>query len=245
MVEENQELLNKMFNAKKVIDVVKPGDSGPISTGKDEIVIIVDRSGSMANMRDDAQGGLNTFVTEQQQTGEAFLTIVEFDTELNTVHDRIDINEAEEYKLIPRGGTALLDAIGFVISNDLKYKAEGKTIVVVVTDGDERHSKEWTREGIVQLMEQRKADGWEFVFLAANQDAIATAQSYGFDANAAVSFAPTRKGFADVYDVTTQYTTNLRSVGKDQALKGRADYIQANLDTLSEDGAVGIEGKTE
>ena len=69
MVEENQELLNKMFNAKKIVDVVKPGDPGPISTGKDEIVIIVDRSGSMANMRDDAQGGLNTFVTEQQQTG--------------------------------------------------------------------------------------------------------------------------------------------------------------------------------
>jgi len=236
-MEENKDLLNKMF-AQKIVSTKKPEDSGP--QGKDEIVCIVDRSGSMFSIAQDAQGGLNSFIEEQKKIENgAYLTIVEFDDKIETVCDRVDINEVAAYHLYPRGSTALLDAIGSVIGNQLKYKAEGTTIVVVVTDGGENASKEWTREEIFQLMEDRKAEGWEFMFLAANQNAISTAKSYGFDADSAVSFAATGKGVADAYHMHTQYTTNLRSVGKAQAMKGKADFIQANLDTLSDIGEVG------
>ena len=238
MVEENKDLLNKMF-AGKVVTPNKPGDSGPVS-GKDEIVCIIDRSGSMFSIALDAQGGLNSFIEEQKKVENgANLTIVEFDDTVDIVCDRIDINEATPYQLHPRNSTALLDAIGSVIGNQLKYKAEGTTIVVVVTDGGENSSKEWTRDQIFKLMEERKAEGWEFMFLAANQDAIQTAQQYGFDPDSAASFAASGKGVQDVYSMSTGYTTNLRSVGKAHAMKGKADFIQANLDTLSDIGEVG------
>jgi hypothetical protein len=239
MQEENKDLLNNMFKDK----IVQSADFDP--TVMDEIVVIVDRSGSMSSIRDDAEGGLNTFVNEQKKLENgAYLTIVEFDSRIDRVCDRVDINEAPEYTLIPRGGTALLDAIGFVISDSLKYKSKGKTIVVVVTDGGENSSKEWTRDGIFELMEERKKDGWEFMFLAANQNAIAVGNSYGFDPDATISFAPTKKGFHDVYAATASYTTTLRSSSKAAAVQGKMDFVNDNLDTLSDIGEVGDEGHT-
>ena len=218
----------------------KEAETG-VSKGKDEIVVIVDRSGSMSSIKEDAQGGLNSFIEEQKKVeGGANLTIVEFDTMVDTVCDRVDLNEAQEYVLSPRGGTALLDAIGLVISNDLKYKAEddGKTIVVVVTDGGENSSREWKRDDIFKLINERKEQGWEFMFLAANQDAISTATHYGFDANASASFDNSAKGVAHAFGMSSLYSTELRSVSKDAALAKKKEYVDAHQDVLSETGAV-------
>jgi Mg-chelatase subunit ChlD len=208
------------------------------SNGVDEIVCIVDRSGSMSSIREDAQGGLNEFIREQAAVGAANLTIVEFDNEADTVCDRVNINEAEEYVLRPRGGTALLDAMGLVIGNDLKYNApDGKTIVVIVTDGGENASREWTREQIFDLINERKEAGWEFLFLASNQDAISTGVSYGFAAEDALSFANTSKGFSDATAVATGYVGSLRTMSKGDALAAKKMYAAAS-DDLSEEGAV-------
>ena len=223
-----------MPNVKKV----KPTDPGS-KISKDEIVVIVDRSGSMSSIRADAQGGLNTFIEEQKKVENgAFLTIVEFDTRIDTLCDRVDIDEAPEYTLIPRGGTALLDAIGLVISDELKYKSEGKTIVVVVTDGGENSSKEWTRDAIFKMIETRKGQGWEFMFLASNQDAINAAVQYGFDSNSAVSFANSGEGVETAYAVSSTYTSSLRTMPKMDALAQKKAFVDAHADLLSEVGAV-------
>lgn len=222
---EGKELFDEMFKNKV--------------SAKDEIVCIIDRSGSMSGIRADAQGGLNTFINEQKNVGNgANLTIIEFDSVVETVCDQIDINEAIDYELKPRGATALLDAIGFVVSEKEKYTCEGKTIIVVVTDGDENSSKEWTQKAIFDLINERKEQGWEFVFLAANQDAIKTASSYGFDANASISFAASGDGVAHAYGATTTYATSLRTMPKNAALASKTTYVNAHSDVLSEVGAV-------
>jgi len=235
MSEENKDLLNKMFNAKQV---VKPGDSGPISA-KDEIICIVDRSGSMYSIREDAEGGLNSFIKEQQKVENgAHFTLIEFDDTIDTVCDRIDINEAPEYTLRPRNSTALLDAIGSVVSNELKYKSEGTTMVIVVTDGGENSSKEWTQADVFDLINKRKEDGWEFMFLAANQDAISTATSYGFDADQSMSFAANSVGVGAAYDSAMAYTTGMRTVGRKHAQQMKSAVANAHVNVLSEVGAV-------
>jgi len=213
--------------------------AGITNKGTDEIICIVDRSGSMQAIKDEAQGGLNGFIEDQKKVGKANLTIVQFDNEIDCVCDKVNLNEAEEYKLKPRGKTALLDAIGFVISEKEKYTSkDGKTIVVVLTDGDENSSKEWSRSKINTLIEERKKNGWEFLFLAAGQDAINTATSYGFDADSAISFANTKVGATHAHEAMSVYTCNLRSNSRGFAQAAKKSYVDAHLDTLSEIGAV-------
>lgn len=213
------------------------------SNGVDEIVCIVDRSGSMYSIADDAAGSLNAFIKEQAEMGEAHLTVVEFNTRIDVVQDRVNINEAEEYNLRPTGGTALLDAIGEVASNNLKYNApDGKTIVVIVTDGGERDSTEWTREGVFQLIESRKEDGWEFLFLASNQDAIQIGQSYGIAAEESLSFANNQAGYAHAVNTASVYTRQLRGGSKEDALLAKTAYAAVAKSSLSEIGAVDDDG---
>ncbi len=221
---------------EKINDRLKDADA---SIGKDEIVCIIDRSGSMWGIKDDAAGGLNAFVAEQAKIGEAKLTIVEFDDSTNIVCDRIDINEAVDYTLKPGGSTALLDAIGSVVGNNLKYNApEGKTIVVIITDGGENASHEWTRDSIFEMIEERKKDGWEFLFLASNQDAIKTGAMYGFDSNQTVSFANDAGGIKAAHDMVNVYTATTRTFSKDAAMDMKKQFVDMNAADLSEVGAV-------
>jgi len=218
----------------------KLNDAGVVSNGTDEIVCIVDRSGSMGSMQVEAEGGINAFIEEQRKVGQANLTIVEFDNYVDVVCDQVKINEAAPYILKPRGMTSLLDAIGTVISDAEKYTSkDGKTIVVVMTDGDENSSKEWTRDKIFNLINERKEAGWEFMFLAAGQNAISVGQNYGFDKDSTVSFANSGHGVYHATNVATAYTTTLRSASKKDALFAKSAYVSANLDALSEVGNVG------
>jgi len=212
------------------------------STGTDEIICIVDRSGSMWSIKDDAAGSLNSFVSDQAELGAANLTIVEFDDTIDTVCDRVDINEAQEYKLDPGGSTALLDAIGSVVSNNLKYKThDGKTIVVIITDGGENASKEWSRENVFKLIEERKEDGWEFLFLASNQDAISVGASFGMAGNESISFSNDVEGYMHMSNTASLYVGTMRGAGKMEAQAVKKMYVDANSASLSEVGAVGAE----
>lgn len=184
---------------------------------KDEIVCVVDCSTSMRNIRDEAQDGINQFVKEQQEVdGGAYFTLVEFDNHSKVVHDRININEMVDYKLIPRGMTALCDAIGSACA--AVKPTDGKTIIVVVTDGDENASQELNADDVKTLITEKKEAGWEFIFLAANQDAIKTGGNYGFDAAASINFAATANGATQAYDAASLYTTSLRTKSKMDAV---------------------------
>lgn len=213
-----------MDNEQVLYDLFK--DYNTSSAEKDEIICIVDRSGSMSVIQGDAEGGLNAFIKEQQEVegAGANITIVEFDDVIDTVCERIDIKDVQPYKLQPRMYTALYDAIGMTI-NGTDYAGKGKVIVVIVTDGDENASKEYTQEQVFDLISKREAQGWEFVFLAANQDAMATGSSLGISQGANLNFNATSKGMTDAYTVGSTYTTSLRTKSKADALTDLQDIV--------------------
>lgn len=202
---DNSDLLNQMF---------KPA---PTSKIKDEIICIVDRSGSMDSIRADAEGGLNAFIKEQKEVeGGANFTLVEFDNQINKLYDRVDINNVAEYELKPRGYTALLDAIGYTLSG--YPDTEGNKVVVIVTDGAENASKEYSRQAIFELITSLTEKGWNFLFLAANQDAIQAGGSLGIDHAHTVSFAFDSAGTHDAYAAMNTYTSSVRTKGAKEAL---------------------------
>lgn len=167
------------------------------------IVCVIDRSGSMGSIREDAQGGFNAFVDEQKKVpGDATITLVQFDTEYETVWENQQLQDVGEYMLKPRGATALLDALGKTINETGKFlegiKEEDRpsnVVFVVVTDGMENSSHEFTKAQITEMIKhQQEKYNWEFNFLAANQDAIGEAMSIGIKAANAMNFAATGQG---------------------------------------------------
>ena len=163
-----------------------------------DITLVVDRSGSMEAIRQDAMGGVNRFIRDQaEKPGEALLTLVQFDTEYEFVHRAVPIGSVPEYVLTPRGGTALLDAVGRAINETGERLAAipeadrpGLVVFVVMTDGQENSSREFTKAQVKEKIEhQQNGYAWQFVFLGANQDAFAEAGSMGMQAAAAANFS--------------------------------------------------------
>jgi uncharacterized protein YegL len=166
-----------------------------------EIAFILDRSGSMAAMIEPAIAGFNTFLRDQQQAeGDARLSLVLFDNEILVPCVSLPVAEVVELDtttFIPRGSTALLDAIGLTIDRlgaHLEAIPEadrpGQVVVAILTDGEENSSTRFTWQDIARKIgHQEKHYAWQFLFLGANQDAIATAARMGVAAaNSATYF---------------------------------------------------------
>ena len=163
-----------------------------------DITLVVDRSGSMQEIRSDAEGGVNAFVEKQvEEPGEALLTLVQFDTEYDFVHKGVPIDKVPKYELHPRGGTALLDAVGRAINETGERLAKmpepdrpGLVIVVIMTDGLENSSREFTKSQVKKLVEEQQSKyDWHFTFLGADQDAFAEAGGLGIAATGAARYS--------------------------------------------------------
>lgn len=151
-----------------------------------QIVAIVDRSGSMASVKDDAEGGLNAFLDDQRKLdGKCRLTLAQFDDQYDLVWDDVDLHDLRTpYKLEPRSMTALLDAVGKTI-NAVRpnIKKSDQVFVVIVTDGHENSSREWKHEQIKNLLEEVQKEGWNVSFIGAGIDAFAEASALGINQN--------------------------------------------------------------
>lgn len=160
------------------------------------IVIVLDRSGSMKAVKDDTEGGLAAFLEAQSENpGETRVSLYQFDTEYEQVYENLPLADIPVYTLKPRGGTALLDAIGRTITSvKAQIKAldvddrPGEVVLVVLTDGAENSSREYTLPRVKELIEKRRAKGWQVVFLGADQDAITVAASMGIDRDSSLSY---------------------------------------------------------
>ncbi len=164
-----------------------------------EIVFILDRSGSMSGLEKDTIGGFNSMIERQKgEEGEAIVSTVLFSNHSKVVHDRVNINDTREmtYKDYFVGGTtALIDAMGDAIRHIEmvhKYAREedvpNNTIFIITTDGMENASHKYSSDEIKAKVEKKKKDGWEFMFLGANIDAIETARSYGISEEMSATF---------------------------------------------------------
>ena len=171
-----------------------------------EVVFILDASGSMAGLRSDTVGGVNTVLQQQREEkeGQVLVTTVLFNTKTRTVHDRIplcEVADLNERDYFPCGGTALLDAVGKTLTHVEKVHhyirpedVPQKTLVVIMTDGEENSSVTYNYPAVKKLVEERQAAGWEFLFLAANIDAAEHSAQLGIKMGRAVDWVPDKKG---------------------------------------------------
>ena len=174
--------------------------------GLTELVFILDKSGSMGGLETDTIGGYNSMLEKQKAVeGECHITTVLFNNSYDLLHDRIDIravNGITEKEYSVGGSTALLDAIGRTIhkiGNAQKHTTDDfraeKVIFVIITDGEENSSREFSSEKVKALIENQKVKyGWEFIFLGANIDAVQAAARFGIKADRAQNYHADSEG---------------------------------------------------
>ena len=187
------------------------------------ISIVLDRSGSMSVVASDTIGGFNEFIKAQQKVpGDCTVTLVQFDTQaIETVFDARKIADAplltsETY--MPRGGTPLYDAVGQTIVTTgefLKRKPEGerpaKVIFVILTDGLENSSREYDRAKVFEMVRhQREAYQWEFVFIGANQDALAAGEAMNIARGSSIQYAQNKRGTSALYAAFSENVAKVR-----------------------------------
>lgn len=186
-----------------------------------EIVIIMDRSGSMEPIKKDMEGGLDRFFSEQKaEPGRCSVTLVQFDHEYQVVYQNKPLADVPPANLEPRGMTALLDAMGRTIKTVGERLAKtpecdrpGKVIVLVITDGDENASQEFKdRERIKAMVkEQSEKYSWLFVYLGANQDSFSAASGVGVAT--ARDFKATPAGVKSMYSGASRGVARYRGGG--------------------------------
>jgi hypothetical protein len=202
--------------------------------------VVLDRSGSMAAIADDVVGGFNRLLAEQRTApGDARVTLAQFDSQdpFEVLIDAVDLREVTDLdpsRYQPRGCTPLYDAIGRMIGRidagtarraELGLSPEDH-LVVIVTDGLENASREFSRSAVFRLIEQRRAAGWVFAFLGANQDVYAEGGAIGVAPGSAAAFAPTAAGVGKMWrDVS--YSTRLhRARGAGARRQAAAAFMQ-------------------
>lgn len=183
------------------------------------IAVLLDRSGSMQAVKTDTEGGFNAFIREQRAqigVGTASVTLAQFDHEYELVYADVPLAEVPPLCLVPRGTTALYDGIG-KLSTDVGAKLAampedqrpGTVIVVVLTDGHENASREWTHKAVQALIgEQQDRWGWMYLFLGATLDAVDVAAGMGIPQGNAVAYAAAST--EATFGVLSRATSNAR-----------------------------------
>ena len=187
-----------------------------------ELVFILDRSGSMQGLEGDTIGGFNSMLEKQKkEPGQAYVSTVLFDDRAEVLHDRVKVGEVKpitQREYYVRGCTALLDAVGGAIrhiGNIHKYArpedVPEHTLFVITTDGMENASHCYTPRQVRELIQRQKEKyGWEFLFLGANIDALATAGHLGISSDRAVNYHCDSEGTRLNYEVVSDAVSAVR-----------------------------------
>lgn len=206
-----------------------------------EMVFVLDRSGSMQGKEQDVIGGFNSMIAKQKKLdGEAFVTTVLFDDCYELLHDHCNLKEVQEMttEYFVCGCTALLDAVGKTIDGVGKRLAETpeeerpeKVLFIIMTDGLENASREYTLEKVKGMIEHQKSKySWMFLFLGANIDAVHEAVSMGIDAYNARQFETDSEGIERTMKSVDTYSRVMRYVPRCEC-----DSYQLLLRTCIED----------
>lgn len=185
------------------------------------IEFVLDRSGSMHSIRTDIEGGFDAFIADQRtHPGQCTVSLAQFDNEYETVFTAMDVNEVPALNLVPRGSTAMLDAIGRSISalgSRLAALPEaerpGTVIFAIMTDGMENSSREFTHEGVKDLITtQEQTYNWQFLYMGADQDAIEVGASIGVPADRSLTYG--RGKSREAYAAGSKLTRSLKEASR-------------------------------
>jgi len=191
-----------------------------------DILLIIDSSGSMMDLRSDAIGGINSFIEEQKKLpGRAFLTMVTFSSTWEVVRERTNIQTVEPMtaeSYVPNGMTAMWDAIGGALDylngavDESEVQPQGK-VIAIFTDGEENSSREYTMDRVKDMLEQEKGSGAMIQYLAAAEDALQRermthmAIDLGIGPDMVETFHHTGQGVTGVAQFLTTSTTSYRT----------------------------------
>jgi hypothetical protein len=198
--------------------------SNPQAIKTTEILIFLDRSGSMSSIKTATEAGIASFVRKNRELGGMCrMTLVQFDEDrdhrmqLETVYESCPLDEVPEFVFVPRGGTPFYDAAGITLN---KYEAKwakspdrpDKVIVMIVTDGADISSKEMTAEGVQTIVERlQKEHSWEINYMGANHDVIHTAKTLGISATRAATYSASPVAVAAAFDTMAEVALESRS----------------------------------
>ena len=210
--------------------------------GETEVIVVLDRSGSMRSIEDATVKGFNEFINEQKNAeGEAFITLVQFDDRYELNYKSKPVNEVSDLVVgktfVPRGMTALHDAIGKTIN---EVDTDRDVTFVIITDGDENSSREFTGATIKKMIASMEKDKqWKFVYLGANQDAISVAKNYGISGQNALTYTAdanhTTMAFANVSSNLSSMRSSKMSYLKTMKVDPTVTYSAATMDMMAKD----------
>lgn len=203
-----------------------------MSTTRAHVTLVVDRSGSMDEILVEAEAGIKLFIEQQASLADVKVTIClyQFDHIYEHVYGPVKIKNAPAYKLLPRASTALYDAVGLAIQDTAKVVADSKktpdkVAIVIMTDGKENASHEYTFEAVSKLVAEKKALGWEVAFLAGTMEAVAFGTASGL----------TTRGYDPKVAGQTYAVYNDASQATMDWFVGETDGIDLNADGQKED----------
>lgn len=191
-------------------------------TNKTLIAALLDRSGSMRGIAEDMRGGFDSFIAKEAgQPGATLVTLAQFDDRYEVVYADQPIGTVPSLTLQPRGRTALLDAIGRFVTEVgaglaalPEDKRPGDVTVLVMTDGHENASSEWTVDAVRALISQQETDyGWDFVFLGANMDAVEVGTNLGFAPGKSLTYDADVDAVGGAWASVSSYTARKRVRG--------------------------------
>jgi len=186
------------------------------------IAALLDRSGSMQEIAGDMRGGFDSYIAkEHAQPGTTLVTLAQFDDEYEVVYQNLDAGTVPPLALQPRGCTALFDSIGRFITEVGSRLAElpedqrpGDVTVLVMTDGYENASTQWTVEAVRALISQQETGySWDFVFLGANMDAVDVGTNLGFAPGKSLTWDASEDGVEGAFAAASGYSARRRSRG--------------------------------
>lgn len=199
-----------------------------------ELVLILDKSGSMSGLEGDTIGGFNSMIQKQRDENiDASVTTVLFDTKFNVIHDRTPLKKVENLTskdYVAGGNTALLDAVGSTIKRIERvpdiYAKNNRVLFVIITDGQENSSREYSKSQVKKMIsdKQEKYD-WEFIFLGANIDAASEAESIGIKRQNAVKYENSKMGVSANFEAAAELSKDV-AMDKKESSKWREKVVK-------------------
>jgi hypothetical protein len=195
-----------------------------------DIIVVLDRSGSMQSIGTSTVEGFNSFIKEQKAAeGEANITLVQFDSEYQVDYKNQPINETVDLILgetfVPRAMTALFDAVGRTIN---ETKTKNDVVFVIITDGMENASREFDKKNVFEMIKEKETKGWNFIFLGANQDAIQAGGELGIKAGNSMTYN------ANAGSVNTMYANISAKIGNFRSAKMNVNITADSLANVLE-----------